>query len=97
MVALEFEHRRRNSVAAARPEEATQRLLAPLGYRPPAEYEAQYHRTQAAQAALRALSQPGLRESRGGSARSLQYGVSQWVVPVPTQTDGGALPTSCGC
>lgn len=34
----------------------TQRLLAPLGYRPPAEYEAQYHRAQAAPAALGALT-----------------------------------------
>jgi len=34
----------------------TQRLLEPLGYLPPAEYEAQYHRTQAAQTALVALN-----------------------------------------
>jgi len=34
----------------------TQRLLAPLGYLPPAEYEAQYHRHQAAQTALVALN-----------------------------------------
>jgi putative transposase len=34
----------------------TQRLLEPLGYVPPAEYEELFHRTQAAQAALAALN-----------------------------------------
>ncbi len=34
----------------------TQRLLAPLGYVPPTEYEAQYHRTQTAHAAAGALT-----------------------------------------
>jgi putative transposase len=34
----------------------TQRLLEPLGYRPPAEYEEQYHRASAAQATEVALT-----------------------------------------
>jgi transposase InsO family protein len=34
----------------------TQRLLEPLGYRPPAEYEEQFHCTQTAHAAARALT-----------------------------------------
>ncbi len=33
-----------------------QRLLEPLGYLPPAEYEEQFHRTQAAHAAAGALT-----------------------------------------
>ena len=34
----------------------TQRLLEPLGYLPPVEYEEQFHRTQAAHAAAGALT-----------------------------------------
>ena len=34
----------------------TQRLLEPLGYLPPAEYEAQFHRAHAAQATAGALT-----------------------------------------
>ena len=49
----------------------TQRLLEPLGYVPPAEFEERYYREQAADAALVALNYPNLRETRGGSGRVL--------------------------
>ena len=43
------------------------RLLAPMGYVPPAEFEANYHRQRAGQAAIARLKPTGLREMRGGS------------------------------
>ncbi len=45
----------------------TQRLLEPLGYVPPAEYEAQDARTQTAPLEAGRLNQPSLRKTRGDS------------------------------
>jgi hypothetical protein len=50
---------------------STCRLLEPLRYAPPAEYEEQSYRAQAAQAELVAINEPRLLQTRGGSgARS---------------------------
>ena len=45
----------------------TQRLLVPVGYVPPAEFEEQYYRIQAAPAKRLALNEPSLLRTRGGS------------------------------
>ena len=43
----------------------SQRLMEPLGYVPPAEYEEQFHRAKADSPAL-VFNQPSLRKTRGG-------------------------------
>jgi hypothetical protein len=43
------------------------RLMEPLGYLPPAEFEDLYHRQRAGQAATARLKRTGLRDFRGGS------------------------------
>ena len=45
----------------------TTRLLEPLGYLPPAAFEAQFHRTQSAHVAVGALTYRALRKTRGDS------------------------------
>ena len=44
----------------------TERLMGPLGYVPPAEYEEQFHRAQT-DIPVPALNEPSLRQTRGGS------------------------------
>ena len=45
------------------------RLLGPLGYVPPSEFEEAYHRSQEQPARAAGLQQSGLRRTRGGSDR----------------------------
>lgn len=44
----------------------TRHLMEPIGYLPPAEYEAQYHQRQSVQLEPVELNQPGLRKIRDG-------------------------------
>ncbi len=53
----------------------TQRVLEPLGYVSPAEFEEQHYRTQAAPAERLVLDSPSLLRTRGGSARGCALGV----------------------
>ena len=47
----------------------TARLLEPLGYLPPAEYEEQFHQSQLAQIGAGGLNEPSLRKTRSDSVR----------------------------
>jgi len=55
----------------------SQRLMGPLGYVPPAEYEDQYHRAQTAPAVL-VLNSLSLRQTRGDSV-TLSCVVLLWL------------------
>ena len=46
------------------------RLLGPLGYVPPVEFEQAYYRSQSSPAAVAGLTQTGLRETQGDSTRA---------------------------
>lgn len=48
----------------------THRLMEPLGYLPPAEYEAQYYHDLSTQLEPVGLNYPSLRKTRGGSPSS---------------------------
>ena len=49
----------------------TRRLLEPIGYVPPVEYEAMYYQQQMAPVMVGGVKYFGLRDSRGGSRRDL--------------------------
>jgi putative transposase len=49
------------------------RLLEPLGYVPPAEFEKAYHDRQAAPVGMAVLTLRALRETRGGAARCWRW------------------------
>jgi len=77
----------------------TQRLLEPLGYVPPAEYEEAYYRSHTPQLAPVGLNYPRLRRSRGGSLRkSGRFLTKRCVTTAASAIHTRAWPkSSCAC
>ena len=64
------------------------RLLEPIGYVPPAEFEKEYSRKTASEKD-RVLRQTSLQETRGGSLGHLSTGIEQ-----PASEEDGAVPNA---